>query len=110
MNALQTLFNFANSASSIGVRGSCFFWCTAPARSTRAPPVGDHRPDLASDARYFMLNSGLTAAVIALSGRKSPLTIWTEHYWPLFPSTIAGASVALLLVLAFRKCASPPSR
>ena len=26
-----------------------------------------------------------------------------EHYWPLFPSYLAGASVALLLVLAFRE-------
>jgi len=54
-------------------------------------------------AAYFTINSGLTATVVALSSRRAPAAVWVEHYWPLFPSYLAGASVALLLVLAFRE-------
>ena len=69
-----------------------------------APPAASIVFSLAVLASaYFVVNSGLTAVVIALSGGKSPIAIWMEHYWPLFPSYLAGASVALLLVLAFRE-------
>src|SRR5687768_5829958 len=52
---------------------------------------------------YFAINTGLTATAVALSARRSVPAIWREHYWPLLPSYLAGASVALLLVLAFRE-------
>ena len=104
-NRLQTMFNFANLGLSMWLSGKLFFLVSGTGPLYHAPPPS--ATILLSlavlAAGYFLLNSGLTAAVIALSGRKSPVAIWMEHYWPLFPSYLAGASVAVLLVLAFRE-------
>ncbi len=105
MNAPQTLFNFANLGLSMWASAQLFF-----ALSGLAPLYGHTTPSativvfLAVMAScYFVLNTGLTATAIALSGRRSLRATWVEHYWPLLPSYLAGASVALLLVLAFRE-------
>lgn len=105
MTRQQTAFNITNLALSIWLSGQLFFLVSGTG------PLYRHEPPGASivlslavlATAYFGVNSGLTAAVIALSGRKSPRAVWLEHYWPLFPSYLAGASVALLLVLAFRE-------
>jgi len=105
MNRLQTAFNMANLGLSMWLSGKLFFLVsgTGPLYHS-APPSASIVLSLAVLAStYFVLNSGLTASVIALSGRKSSVAVWLEHYWPLFPSYLAGASVALLLVLAFRE-------
>jgi len=102
---LQTLFNVTNLGLSMWLSGKLFFLVsgTGPLYIA-APPAATIVLSLAVLASaYFLVNSGLTAAVIGLAGRKSPAAIWIEHYWPLFPSYLAGASVALLLVLAFRE-------
>ena len=105
MNRQQTVFNVTNLGLSIWPSGQLFFLVSGTG------PLFQHAPPGASivlslavlATAYFIVNSGLTATVIALSGRKAPVAIWVEHYWPLFPSYLAGASVALLLVLAFRE-------
>ena len=105
MNRQQTVFNFANLGLSMWLSGSLFFLVsgTGPLFH-QAPPSATIVLSLAVlAASYFAINSGLTATVIALSGRKSPRAVWVEHYLPLLPSYLAGASVALLLVLAFRE-------
>ena len=105
MNRQQTVFNFANLGLSIWLSGKLFFLVsgTGPLYH-QAPPSASIVLSLAVLAgAYFLVNSGLTATIIALAGRKSPAAVWIEHYWPLFPTYLAGASVALLLVLAFRE-------
>jgi putative nucleotidyltransferase with HDIG domain len=105
MNKVQTLFNFSNLGLSIWIAGKLFFLVSGTDPLFHAPPpsasIVFSLAALAST--YFLINSGLTGAVIALSANKSPKSVWLEHYWPLFPSYLAGASVALLLVLAFRE-------
>ena len=105
MNRLQTVFNFANLGLSIWISGTLFFLVSASGPLYhQAPPSASIVLSLAVlAAAYFGMNSGLTATVIALSSRQAPLAVWKKHYWPLFPSYLAGASVALLLVLAFRE-------
>lgn len=105
MNRLQTVFNFANLGLSMWLSGQLFFLVsgTGPLYQSPAPGATIVLSLAVLAASYFALNSGLTATVIALSGRKSPVAVWIEHYWPLLPSYLAGASVALLLVLAFRE-------
>jgi putative nucleotidyltransferase with HDIG domain len=105
MNRQQTVFNFANLGLSMWLSGQLFFLVSGTG------PLYQHAPPSASivlslavlAASYFAINSGLTATVIALSSRKSAVSVWVEHYLPLLPSYLAGASVALLLVLAFRE-------
>jgi len=105
MNRLQTAFNFANLGLSIWVAGKLFFLVsgTGPLFHAGAPSAWVVLSLAALASTYFLINSGLTATVIALSTRKRPVGVWLQHYWPLFPSYLAGASVALLLVLAFRE-------
>ena len=105
MNRLQTVFNFANLGLSIWVAGKAFFLVSGvqPLYQHGPPSTGVVLSLAVLAAAYFGANSGLTATVIALSLGKRPKAVWYEHYWPLFPSYLAGASVALLLVLAFRE-------
>jgi putative nucleotidyltransferase with HDIG domain len=105
MNRQQTVFNVTNLGLSIWLSGQLFFLVSGTGPLYHHAPPG---PSIVLSlavlaAAYFAVNSGLTATIIALAGRKSPSTVWVEHYWPLFPSYLAGASVALLLVLAFRE-------
>jgi putative nucleotidyltransferase with HDIG domain len=105
MNRQQTLFNFSNLGLSMWLSGQLFFMVsgTGPLYSS-APLSATIVFALAVlAATYFTINSGLTATVIALSSRRRPTAVWTEHYLPLLPSYLAGASVALLMVLAFRE-------
>jgi putative nucleotidyltransferase with HDIG domain len=105
MNRQQTAFNFANLGLSMWLSGKLFFLVSGTGPLYHAEPLSASIVlSLAVlAAAYFTINSGLTATVIALSGRRSPVAVWVEHYWPLLPSYLAGASVALLLVLAFRE-------
>ena len=107
MNRQQTVFNFANLGLSMWLSGQLFFMVSGTGPLYSAGPlsasiaIGLALAVLA--ATYFGINSGLTATVIALSSRRRPAAVWTEHYLPLLPSYLAGASVALLMVLAFRE-------
>ena len=102
---LQTVFNVTNLGLSIWLSGKLFFLVsgTGPLYHAAPPPTTIVFSLAVLASAYFLVNSGLTATVIALSSRKSPTAVWMEHYWRLFPSYLAGASVALLLVLAFRE-------
>ena len=105
MTRTQTLFNFANLGLSVWTAGPLFFTL-----SGARPLYGGPAPSAAvvffvalMMAVYFAVNTGLTASAIGLSARRSVATVWKEHYWPLLPGYVAGAAVALLLVLAFRE-------
>jgi putative nucleotidyltransferase with HDIG domain len=105
MNARQTVFNFANLGLSMWAAGNLFFLASG------ANPLFKGAPPTAAivfylglmTTAYFAVNSGLTATVIGLCARRSIPAVWREHYWPLVSSYVAGASVSLLLVLAFRE-------
>ncbi|HYT66758.1 MAG TPA: HD domain-containing phosphohydrolase [Vicinamibacterales bacterium] len=105
MNRTQTLFNFANLGLSIWVSARLFFFASGvqPLYGHDAPPATIVFYLALMTGAYFVINSGLTATAIAMSTRRAVLATWIEHYWPLLPSYLAGASVALLLVLAFRE-------
>ena len=105
MNATQTAFNFANLSLAIWVSGHLFFLMSgaAPLYHSETPPPAVLLYLAVMTASYFALNSGLIATVVGLSSRCSIPAVWRKHYMPLFPSYVAGASVALLLVLAFRE-------
>ena len=105
MNAPQTLFNFANLGLSMWVSASLFFLASGaqPLYGGVTPPATIVLYLGLMTAAYFAINTVLTATAVALSARRSIAAVWREHYWTLFPSYLAGASVALLLVLAFRQ-------
>jgi putative nucleotidyltransferase with HDIG domain len=104
MNAEQTVFNFANLGLSMGAAACAFFLISGGVLYHQSQPTLIVLVSLAfMTATYFAVNSGLTAAIVALSTRRPLRSVWLQHYWPLIPSYIASASVSLLLVLAFRE-------
>jgi putative nucleotidyltransferase with HDIG domain len=105
MNRQQTVFNFANLALSMWTAAGLFFYFSAltPLYKGPAPSWSIVLYLALMTGAYFAVNSGLTAGVVGLSARQSFRTVWLQHYWPLIPSYVAGASVSLLLVVAFRE-------
>jgi putative nucleotidyltransferase with HDIG domain len=104
MNTEQTVFNFANLGLSMGAAAAAFFMVSGGVLYQQSPPTLIVLVSLGlMTATYFAVNSGLTAAIVALSTRRPLRSVWMQHYWPLVPSYIASASVSLLLVLAFRE-------
>jgi putative nucleotidyltransferase with HDIG domain len=105
MNAQQTVFNFANLALSMWAAGTLFFAASGLTPLYMGPaPSADVVLYLAvMILTYFAMNTGLTAIVLGLATRQSIAAVWKSHYWPLIASYVAGGSVSLLLVLAFRE-------
>jgi putative nucleotidyltransferase with HDIG domain len=104
-SAAQTIFNFGNLTLSVWLSGRLFFAAAgvAPLFSALSTSSELLLPLVLMVATYFSLNSGLTATVIAIESRQAPAKVWREHFMPLAPTYAAGASVALLLVVALRQ-------
>jgi putative nucleotidyltransferase with HDIG domain len=105
MNRQQTIFNFANLGLSMWAAGGLFFYFSGLAPLFQGPAPGWAVVlylGLMTGA-YFAVNSGLTAAAVGLASGRPLRNVWLQHYWPLIPSYLAGASISLLLVVAFRE-------
>ncbi len=105
MNGQQTVFNFANLGLSMWTAGGLFFYFSrlTPLYQGPAPSWSIVLYLALMTGAYFAVNSGLTAGVVGLAAKRPFRTVWLQHYWPLIPSYVAGASVSLLLVVAFRE-------
>jgi putative nucleotidyltransferase with HDIG domain len=105
MTREQVLFNFGNLTLAVWISGALFFAVAGvpPLLGSNAPPGGLLLPLALLATSYFVLNSGLTALAIALDAREHPLKVWRDHFLWLAPSYAAGASVALLLVVALHQ-------
>jgi putative nucleotidyltransferase with HDIG domain len=98
----QTLFNFGSLTLSVWIAGKLFFLTAgvAPMSAGVTPTNGLLLPLGVLAATYFLTNSGLIATAIASETRRSPLTVWRQHFLWLGPGYAAGACVAFLLVIA----------
>jgi putative nucleotidyltransferase with HDIG domain len=105
MTREQVLFNFGNLTLAVWISGAIFFAVAGvpPLLGSNSPPGGLLLPLALLATSYFIVNSGLTAVAIALDAREHPLKVWRDHFLWLAPSYAAGASVALLLVVALHQ-------
>jgi putative nucleotidyltransferase with HDIG domain len=104
MSGAQMLFNFSNLSLAVWLSGTLFFLVSgaAPLFGQRAAPTASLVLPLAVMAgSYFIVNSGLIAIAIGLHTGQRPFEVWRSHFMWLGPGYLAGASVALLLVVAF---------
>ena len=103
--AAQTFFNFGNLSVSVWLSASLFFLMAGASPLSVAPvPYGTLiLPLCGLAAAYFILNTGLTATIVALSLQRRPLAVWREHFMMLAPMYAAGASLALLLIVAWHQ-------
>ena len=101
----QTIFNFGNLTLSVWLSGRLFFAAAGVQPLFMEPSASNGliAPIALLAATYFSVNSGLTAMVIALESSQRPFAVWRQHFMPLAPTYAAGASVALLLVVAMRQ-------
>jgi putative nucleotidyltransferase with HDIG domain len=105
MTREQVLFNFGNLTLAVWSSGAIFFAVAGvpPSFGSAVPPGGLLLPLALLTTTYFLINSALAAVVVALDAREHPFHVWRAHFLWLAPSYAAGASVALLFVVALRQ-------
>jgi putative nucleotidyltransferase with HDIG domain len=101
----QIVFNTSALAVSMWGASRTFFVLAGvePLATGHAPIASLVGPMVALCAVYFALNSGLTAIVIGLDSRQSPLVIWRNHFQWLSISYFAAASVSFCFVLLLQQ-------
>ncbi len=104
-NLRQLLFNVTSSAAALWC-GVQVFWLLA-GRRPGAPLVAvtddaSVLPLAGLAGVYFLLNSGFTAGVVALSKGESPFGFWRRHFAVMSVNYFAAASAAYLLIALVR--------
>lgn len=101
----RTLFNVASLTLSVWISGRLFFLIAdvGPLAGAPAASGGLLLPLAVLAVSYFAINSGLIATAIAFDTRRTPFSVWRQHFLWLGPGYLAGACVAFLLVIALRQ-------
>lgn len=86
---VQLSFSFANVAISITAADAVYHSHAASALGLRWPLLL-----AAASSTYFAVNTMSVSAVIAMSGRRSPVRVWRECYLWSFPYYLLGAVIA----------------
>lgn len=101
----RTLFNVATLTLSAWISGRLFFLLAGggPLGGAQSASGRLLLPLLVLAVSYFAINSGLIATAIAFETRRTPFSVWRQHFLWLGPGYLAGACVAFLLVIALRQ-------
>ena len=120
--AAQTVFNFGNLTLSVWLSGTLFFAASGMPHLFTAPSASSQLlvPLALMAATYFLINSGFTAAVIAIESRQRPVdrvagTLHRRWRRPMPPaprsrccsSSHSGRSHFIAIAL-IRRCFSSP--
>jgi putative nucleotidyltransferase with HDIG domain len=97
---LRILFNVSAAALSIWSSSILFFFVAniEPLGQSQAPLETLILPLALLATSYFLLNSGMVAAAVAIERRTAPFAIWRSNFLPLAVNYLGGASVAALFV------------
>jgi putative nucleotidyltransferase with HDIG domain len=100
----RLLFNLAAPAVAVWIAARTFFAIAnvAPLATTPRPILGLVFPLLILAVLYFVLNSWLIAAAVALEQRGSAFGVWRRNFLWLSLNYFSGASVAALLLPYFQ--------
>jgi putative nucleotidyltransferase with HDIG domain len=100
----QMLFNFGSSALSLWAGAQTYYWLSGqePLASGAEFAPWMIGPLMCLAAVYFVLNSGLTATVVAMSKGASPIALWREHFAIVSLNYFASASASFFLILLTR--------
>jgi diguanylate cyclase (GGDEF)-like protein/putative nucleotidyltransferase with HDIG domain len=91
----RTLFSMATLVVTVAGAGRVFDLLSGPGPD---PVTAVARPLVGAATTYFLLNTGLIAAAIALSSRLPLLTTWYTNFLWSAPSYFVGAGAAALAV------------
>jgi putative nucleotidyltransferase with HDIG domain len=105
MPVRQRAYNVAASAVTMwGATQAFFLIARMPPLVQATQPIASLVvPLVAMAIVYFGLNSGLTAIVVGLDSRQSPLLVWRRHFQWLAISYFGAASVSFCLVLLIQQ-------
>jgi diguanylate cyclase (GGDEF)-like protein len=88
----RVVFSVASLALTMHAAGSVYEWLGGqPGLWTAMPPL---EPFIAAATVFFIVNSGLVAAAVALSTRRSVPLLWFESFLSSWPSYVIGAGLA----------------
>ncbi|MFN7980761.1 MAG: HD domain-containing protein [Vicinamibacterales bacterium] len=101
----RLLFNIFEPAVSISLASALYGWMSGvpPLSVAPAPLTALVMPVFLLAASYLLLNTWLTASVMALESSRSPFQIWRQHIVWLSVNFLSGASIALLLSVNMRQ-------
>lgn len=101
----RLLFNIFEPAVSISLASALYAWVSGvpPLSVAPAPLSALVMPVFLLAASYLLLNTWLTAWVMALESGSSPFAIWRQHIVWLSVNFLSGASIALLLSVNMRQ-------
>ena len=97
----QIAFNAAALSLAVWASAWTFFALAGvePLALGHAPVARLALPLVALTLVYYVLNSGLTAVVVGLDTRQSPIDVWSRHFRWLGVGYLGAASVAFCLIL-----------
>lgn len=101
----RLLFNLTSNALSLWVAATFFFTVTgaSPLFDLTTPPSAGIIPPLAGFALvYYLMNSGLLAAAVALEKGVPVLQLWRRHFPVISINYFASASAAFVLVVLLK--------
>jgi putative nucleotidyltransferase with HDIG domain len=101
----RLLFNIFEPAVSISLASALYSWVSGvpPLSVAPAPLTVLVMPVFLLASSYLLLNTWLTAWVMALEAGTSPFEIWRRHIVWLSVNFLSGASIALLLSVNMRQ-------
>jgi putative nucleotidyltransferase with HDIG domain len=96
----RTLFNISEPAISACVAGTLFFAIagTAPLAAATAEPHALLLPSAVMSLTYFLCNTLLQSAAVAVENRICLWTVWRQHAWSVGINYYAAGSLATLAV------------
>jgi putative nucleotidyltransferase with HDIG domain len=106
----QMLFNATSSAAALWCGVQTFYAMSGLGPldgGTAAPDVSIMVPLTCLAVVYFLLNSGLTAAVVGLSKGTNPFELWREHFAVISLNYLAAASASFFLIVLARSVGIP---
>ena len=102
----KAVFNVSALAFSLGCSAHLFFWLAGTAPLSQSPDTSIRQlfaPLAVFALSYFLLNSFLVAAAIALESRGSVFRVWRDNFSFFSVNFFFGASVAALLLAYTRE-------
>jgi signal transduction histidine kinase/ActR/RegA family two-component response regulator len=97
----RTVFSIAAEAVTMAASGVVYSWLGGPSAPVDVTALA--KPLVATIATYFVVNTGLIAAAIALTSRRTFLQVWLEDFlWSGASFMVAGTAGAAAAVVIAR--------
>ncbi len=97
----QTLFSIAALVCAVYVAGQAYV--ALGGHPGLWEPATMFVPLAGAATTFFLLNSGLVAAAIGLTGGESPVRIWSDSFLWIWPSYLLGAGLAAAIFSGVRQ-------